>query len=237
MFSNAVHTLALCSDSSSFDVLFACLSKGLPLVLKSEVETALGNMASENRSHIIAILAGNPPEEKLLAFRISQKKQQNSDFFCEEIAENALAITINSSEESQNIPDEINRLQLEAMKKISESSWTRASSLAIRYFELAKKQFAQEKISSSDFVEIINCLASLGTQEAGKALSSYLAALNMETEQTGKYDKDVVLAVIKSLGIIGEKSSFDYLLYVISFSTYSEEIINASRDSLARIKW
>ena len=43
-------------------------------------------------------------------------------------------------------------------------------------------------------VEIINCLASLGTQEAGKALSSYLAALNMDTEQTGKYDKDVVLA-------------------------------------------
>jgi hypothetical protein len=237
MFSNAVHTLAVCADSSSFDVLFSCLSKGLPSVLKTEVENALGNMASENRSHIIAIIAGNPPSEKLLAYRISQKKQQNSDFFCEEIAENALAITINSSEESQSIPDEISILQLEAMKKISESSWTRASSLAIRYFELAKKQFALNKISSKDFVEIINCLANLGTAESGKALASYLAFLNMETEQTGTYDKDVVLAVIKALGVIGEKSSFDYLLYVISFSTYSEEIINASRDSLARIKW
>lgn len=237
IFNEAVICLASCANNSSFQILFSCLSKGISDKIDIQIEQALKKMAEDNRSTVIAVIANNPPDEKLLALEISQNNSKKTDFFPAEIAENALAIAINNSGEVQDIPSEIITLQLKAMRIISEAAWTRASSLMVRYFELAKKQYAANLIPKEAFIEIIQCLSKLGTTETGNALSSYLATLNLETEKNGTYDKDILLAVINSLGVLGDKSAFDYLLYVISFSNYSEEIIAASRDALARLKW
>lgn len=237
LFRSSVLCLAKCLHPSSFPVLFSCLSNGVTKLIDQDVESALIKMSSSNRSQIVAIIANNPPKEKLLALQICEKNLQNPDFFTEEIAENALAIAISISGDLQDIPGDLVTLQLEAMRVISKSSWTRAASLMVRYFELAKKQYSCGIISKANFIEVIQCLSNLPTTESGECLSSYLAALNIETEKTGSYDKDIMLAVINSLGVLGEKSAFDYLLYVISFSTYSEEIISASRDALSRLKW
>ena len=67
-------------------------------------------------------------------------------------------------------------------------------------------------------------------------LSSYLAELNEQTENGNPCSKTVVLAVINALGLLGDKTAFDNLLYV-SYIGYPEEVIEASRNALARLKW
>ncbi len=76
----------------------------------------------------------------------------------------------------------------------------------------------------------------MATSAAAQTLSIYLGLLNSETEQTGTYNEQIMLAVIKSLGDLGDKTAFDYLLYV-GYLNYPETIISASRDALARLKW
>lgn len=236
-FEPSVTALSSIAHSSSFQVLFSCYAANISEEINVLTETALKNMAEANRSQIVAIIANNEPKEKLLALRISEKKSQKNDFFSEEIAETALAIAINKGGDVQDIHEDLVKLQLEAMRIISKSSWTRATSLVVNYFELAKKQYSLGIITKENLIEVIQCLTNLATVESGQALSNYLATLNLESEKTGSYDKDIVLAVIHSLGVLGEKSAFDNLLYVISFSTYSEDIISASRDALSRLKW
>ena len=46
----------------------------------------------------------------------------------------------------------------------------------------------------------------------------------------------IALALIGALGRIGNKSSFDTLLYV-TYVNYPEPVIAAARDALARLKW
>jgi hypothetical protein len=64
----------------------------------------------------------------------------------------------------------------------------------------------------------------------------YLDSLNKEMEKGTVPSKQVVLAVITALGGLGDKTAFDYLLYV-TYLEYPEEVIAAARDALAKLKW
>ena len=69
-----------------------------------------------------------------------------------------------------------------------------------------------------------------------QTLSNYLADLNRNAEQSMYPAKPVVLAVIKGLGVLGDKAAFDNLLYV-TYLTYPQDVIAAAREALAKLKW
>ena len=83
---------------------------------------------------------------------------------------------------------------------------------------------------------VITCMGGMGTTEAAQALSIFLGLLNSETEQKKTYNEQVLLSVIQSLGALGDKSAFDYLLYV-GYLDYPETVKQAARDALARLEW
>ena len=83
---------------------------------------------------------------------------------------------------------------------------------------------------------VIACMGSMQANEAAQALSIFLGLLNSETEQKKTYNEQLLLAVIKSLGELGDKTAFDYLLYV-GYLEYPETVKQASRDALARLNW
>ena len=57
-----------------------------------------------------------------------------------------------------------------------------------------------------------------------------------QTEKTGEYDEETVLALINSLGELADKAAFDNLLY-IGFLNYPDKIQAAAREALNRLKW
>jgi hypothetical protein len=233
----AIKTLGAFGNPSSFFILFSCLTADITPEITSLAKNSINAITTDYKTNIISLIKNNPPPEKLLAFRLAIGNSAISEFIHAEIAENALSVAINyTGADTQDIPQSIYDLQIESMRIIERTSWTRASSLVIRYFELAQKQHKDGKITDETFIEIINCLSVLASSDAGQTLSSYLGTLNSAMEKTDSYNEAVMLAVIKSLGVLGDKSAFDHLLYV-TYLDYSDAVISAARDSLARLKW
>jgi hypothetical protein len=72
--------------------------------------------------------------------------------------------------------------------------------------------------------------------EAAQALALQLGFANAQTEKSRIYDESLILAVIKAIGTIGDKSAFDQLLYV-SYLSYPEHIQAAAKEALSHLKW
>lgn len=232
-----VRALGNFKDTSSFNILFSCLKEDMPKEIRDEAEIAINKMSSEYRDAVFSVIENSPVKEKLMILDIVVNNSNNSEFFCGEVAEKALTIAINNMVDIQEVTAEEIQLQLKTIEILNKTQWTRASELVVKYFDIAKKEFSFSKISVDQMINVINCLTSLATKETGKALSDYLGQIHTETEQSGHYNERIMLTVINSLGVLGEKSAFDYLLYVISNTDYSEKVITASRDALAKVKW
>ena len=113
----------------------------------------------------------------------------------------------------------------------------------IRHLEQMAKNKKKNAEAEDDGVELqkSNVLmlgpTGVGKTETCKALTDFLASQYSETISTGTYNYAVLLAVISTLGELGDKDAFDTLLYVISCPDYPDEIISASRDALEKLKW
>ena len=74
----------------------------------------------------------------------------------------------------------------------------------------------------------------MATHEAAVRLALYLDILNSDVENGKKVEDNIVLAVIRSLGELGDNVAFDYLLYA-GYLDYSDSIKKAARESLNRL--
>ena len=128
-------------------------------------------------------------------------------------------------------------LQLATVQQIDESDWTRAAAIVAEYFVQAQEQFNQGLITREQFLGVVVCLEGLATSHSVSALVNYLGVLNMAAAQkVSSVDQEVLLAVIESLGALGDKAAFDNLLYV-TYLPYPETITTAARTALAGLKW
>lgn len=153
-----------------------------------------------------------------------------------EIAENVLNESILLSEDSSKITDDYIRLQLDALEILSKNNWTRASSIALSYFETAKRLYSENRLKNSDMQLVISSLSNIAPVNAVLPLSKYLEELNSKKEQNEEISSDVVLTVIQTLGAIGDKSAFDSLL-AVTYLDYPESVLTAARDALSGLKW
>lgn len=127
-------------------------------------------------------------------------------------------------------------LQITALKTLSENKWTRASTTALSYFQIAEKLYEAKTMNSEDFTVVISSLSSITPVTAVSPLTSYLEELNRQKEAGADVASDVVLSVIKTLGAIGDKSAFDSLL-AVTYLNYEESILSAAREALAGLRW
>jgi len=127
-------------------------------------------------------------------------------------------------------------LRYDAVTVLTRLQWTPASSLAIRNFYQVQKDYTNGVVPKERLLEAIACLGVMGSSEAAQALALQLGYFNSRCESTGDYDEAVVLALITALGELGDKSAFDYLLY-ISYLNYPDKIQAAAREALNQLKW
>ena len=81
-------------------------------------------------------------------------------------------------------------------------------------------------------------MADVAPIQSAAVLSAYLQKLSQDMEKAKNVSTEpVVLAIINTLGAIGDKSAFDPLLAVINNYNYSETVVAAARNALAKLKW
>jgi hypothetical protein len=117
---------------------------------------------------------------------------------------------------------------------LTKLSWSSATTDVIKHFD----QTLQEKTlgvgRTSHVLEAIQCLGAMNSHEAAVRLALYLDLLNSDVERGRSVEDEIVLAVIQSLGDLGDKVAFDYLLYA-GYLDYSDSIKKAARESLNRL--
>jgi hypothetical protein len=231
-----IEALGAIGDGSSFPVLFSAYVTGYSAELTAKAAKALGSIKGDYLGYLLRVIAQNPPLEKAAAFSAGMDNASFGDNDRGALAEASLSAALDATATSPVELQALRELRLASVREIKTLKWQRASPLVIRHFNLLQADYAKGLAAKSEFLEAISCLGSMGSTEAAQTLALYLQILNAQTEQGAPYDEGILLAVISSLGELGDKVAFDYLLQ-IGYLQYSDTVKRAAREALQKLKW
>lgn len=223
------------ASGSSFSVLFTAATSTLDSSIVKEAEKALNNISDKYTENILAIISQNPIQEVYAAFSFAMKKDSLLVTDRGRIASTAFSRAVEYGQKEKR-DSMYNSLVKEALTILGKIGWSQSSPAVVQFFYHTQGDYKTDQADVGMLTAVIDCMGGLGTTEAAQALSIFLGLLNSETEQRTTYNEQVLLAVINSLGALGDKSAFDYLLYV-GYLDYPETVKQAARDSLARLEW
>ncbi|MBQ1175207.1 MAG: hypothetical protein IIX56_02255 [Treponema sp.] len=234
---SVVNTLGSIGNNQSFIIMLGALSEKKWEPLFENLEKSLCMLAEPLEKEILDILRRGNIKDCRRLFDLIVKKSENSQIFKAEIAENVLLRTIYIYENSNSTGEDLISLQLESFDFLKKLKWTRASNTIVSYLKTARSEYDQKLLEEDKFCEIIAGVSDVAPIGAIQPLATYLIFLNSKMEEkSSDVSENLVLAIIKSLGAIGDKNAFDALLGVTYFE-YSDSVIAAARDALAKLKW
>ncbi|MDR2369877.1 MAG: hypothetical protein LBD71_00230 [Treponema sp.] len=230
-----IAALGSLGDPSSFSVLFSTLVSGYPDAIIKAAEKALSDLGGDYKQFLVEIIRNGPPAEKLAAFNAGMSGGRFGSAEKGEIAEAALDVSLGLVSDSTN-RYEVSSLRYAAVNVLAAMRWNRANALVIRHFYTAQTDYQQGTVSRERFLEAIACLGAMGSPEAAQTLALQMGYINSQIERNGEYDGELTMAVIRTLGEMGDKAAYDNLLY-IGYLSYPEQIKAAAREALNRLKW
>jgi len=231
MISASIIAMMDLNDSSSYPALFAVVCSGFPEVIKSEAEGALDLISGNLRQFLSNIIEKGSPSEKFFAFTVGMDSIKLTVSERGQLAELAFEQSLTNEENT-----DLSALRFEAVRALTKLRWTRANNLAIRHFYRVQTEYQAHTASRENLLEAIALLGAVGNSDAALALCLQLGLINARTERTGDFDEEITLAIVKSLGLIGDKAAFDLLLNVSNLM-YPDNILAAAGEAIDRLRW
>jgi HEAT repeat protein len=233
----SIVALGKLGDGSSFGVLFSTMVTGFnDEGVTRSAQDSLARIKGDYKKYLIDVIRKNPVNEKLAALRAGFNTDKFSPAETAEIAEAGLDMGLNQPAANGDEAKDLRDMRYAAVQKLIVVPWPKASPLAVRHFNVVQTDFARNEATRQQLLDAIACLGAMGTSDAAQALSLYLGLLNAQVEQGKNYDEEIVLSVVSSLGRLGDKAAFDYLLY-IGYLNYSDTVKKAAKDALGVLKW
>lgn len=233
---SVLNTLQLIGNSETFLILYSILNDKDYSNIKNEIENTLVSLAFISQNEIIGLLETADIKDLSQIFKIIKKNQKISKNYICDVSEKVISKSILLLGSSSFVSQEDILVQLEAFNNLSDNKWTRASLVAVSYFQFAKKIYNQNLMTETQFESVINCLSNVSPVDAVNPLTAYLEELNRQKENEMDVSSAIVLSVIKTLGAIGDKSAFDSLL-AVTYLDYDESILSAARKALSGLRW
>ena len=233
---SVLNTLQLIGNSETFLILYSVLNDKDYSNIKNEIENTLVSLAFISQNEIIGLLETADIKDLSQIFKIIKKNSKISKNYVCDVSEKVISKSILLLGSSSFVSQEDILVQLEALNNLSDNKWTRASLVAVSYFQFAKKIYNQNLMTETQFESVINCLSNVSPVDAVIPLTAYLEELNRQKENETDVSSAIVLSVIKTLGAIGDKSAFDSLLSV-TYLDYDESILSAARKALSGLRW
>ena len=230
--SACITALMKLGDSSSYPVLFSIICSDYPEVLTSESYGALELIPGNLQQFLMNVIERNPPDEKFAAFKAVISSGRLTIPERGQLAELALAQSLLANDENVDL----SAMRYSAVLILTQLRWTRANNLAIRHYYRVQADYNQDIVPKERFIEAIACLGSVGNSDAALLLILQLGLINLRTENTGNFDAEITHAIVQALGLIGDNAAFNHLTFVTKLP-YTEDIIEAAKEALARLKW
>jgi hypothetical protein len=243
---------------TAYPVLFSVLSSGYPDTVSAAALTALSNLAGDYGAFLLGVIETNPLPEKLAAFRAGSADRKLPPETLAALAEAALRVSLDAlAMAAANAAGGIaagnaatgaaaaaatadiaaaRSLAAESAALLVQMQWKHASPLMLRYYYQAQGDYNAGNIDKATLLGAFQALAVCGGAEAAQDLSLQLGYMNSRTESGSPVDEDIVLATIDTLGAIGHKVAFDYLLYVRHLP-YSPAVQAAAEKALGELAW
>ena len=222
-------------DEKTFKILFEKYRDDSWKSFKPELKEAIVKLSDNSVKDITDIISTGDLSDLRFIFETIVQNEKKSQVFRSQIAENILSASIYITEDNSSL-NELILLQVEVMKFLAESKWTRGSDTILKFYNLAKNEYTNGIMNTSDFCIVIKAVSETVPIKAVSLFSDYLIELNRQKENDADVQEEIVLALISALGAIGDKNAFDSLLSV-TYYDYSDEVINKARSALAGLKW
>ena len=222
-------------DEKTFKILFEKYRDDSWKSFKPELKEAIVKLSDNSVKDITDIISTGDLSDLRFIFETIVQNEKKTQVFRSQIAENILSASIYITEGNSSL-NELILLQVDVMKFLAESKWTRGSSTILNFYNLAKNEYTNGIMKASDFCIVIEAVSETVPIKAVSLFSDYLIELNRQKENDADVEEEIVLALISALGAIGDKNAFDSLLSV-TYYDYSDEVINKARSALAGLKW
>ena len=236
VFKACVSALEITGNEESFKILYGFLNDSSYSSYNKEIEKAVIALIPNAMNEVAELIKGSDMKKIIEIFELSQKNSQISKKNLCEIAENVLSESILYIDNSSGTSAENIKVQLTALKILDDNNWTRASATALSYFAISKKLYDKRNMNEEQFKTVITSLRNISPLDAVSPLISYLEELNARTENGSTVASEIVLAVINTLGAIGDKAAFDSLL-AVTYLNYEESVLTAARAALSGLRW
>ena len=220
---SVISSLGFIGNNISFSILYNDLNDKRYSAYYSDIEATIKKLIPVSMNEVLQIVRSKDAANTQRIFNLVKQADITTNNLCE-IAENIL------------IESPLISLQFEALAILNSHKWTRASNSVLAFFTTSQKNFQNGLVEEDQFVGLINSLVNLSPLDAVSPLIKYLGELNTQLEYNNSVSQNVVLAVINSLGAIGDKSAFDALLSV-TYLNYPEPVLSAARQALAGLRW
>ena len=236
VFKACISALEITGNEESFKILYGFLNDNSYSSYNKEIEKAVIALIPNAMNEVAELIKGSDMKKIIEIFELSQKNSQISKKNLCEIAENVLSESILYIDNSSGTSAENIKVQLTALKILDDNNWTRASATALSYFAISKKLYDKRNMNEEQFKTVITSLRNISPLDAVSPLISYLEELNARTENGSTVASEIVLAVINTLGAIGDKAAFDSLL-AVTYLNYEESVLTAARAALSGLRW
>lgn len=233
---SAVYAIGRLGDASSFPYLFAVYTASVNKAITERASVAMAALKGDYAVFLAEVIRSHPAAEKSAALEAGLRGEALAPDKRAELAEAALAVGVSYMSPSPSDQVHIVALRTSAARELTIREWQKAAPLAIKHFYDFQAQYNRGQVSKSNLLEAVALLGAMGTTEAAQALALYLQLINTETEQGKSFDEQIALAVVNNLGRLGDKTAFDYLLY-IGYLQYPESVKKAARDALQKLRW
>ena len=220
---SVINSLGFIGNNISFSILYNNLNDKRYSAYYPEIEETIKKLIPVSMNEVLQIIHSHDAANTQRIFNLVKDAEISTTNLCE-ISENIL----NDSP--------IISLKFDALVILNSHKWTRASNSVLTFFASAQNDFQNELITEEQFVSLIESLVNISPLDAVNPLIKYLGELNQQLEYNNSVAQNVVLAVINSLGAIGDKQAFDSLLSV-TYLYYPEPFLSAARQALAGLRW
>ncbi|MCX7040340.1 MAG: hypothetical protein NT005_14550 [Spirochaetes bacterium] len=231
-----VQALGKLADPSSFPVVFSAMNLGYSERMSAAAKESLLAIKGEFKENILVVIRARPFAEKRLALAMALDSDRLSEEQKAQVAEVGLEAGLRSSASDAAGKTALREMRFLAARSLGERKWPHAAPLLIEHLDATIAEYDRGLADKRFLLEAAAALGAMGTHEAAVRLTQYLVLVNSYTEKAKGYDEQVVLAVIASLGQLGDKVGFDDLMYT-QYLNYSAAVKKAARAALEKLKW
>jgi len=230
-----VAALGKLGDPTSFPIVFTTGTIGYSEAVNLSAAEALGGIEGYFTDHIIQVIRGSIPEEKIAALKAAYGQSSLMREDKASIALVALDVGLYSEVPDTETEGFLRELRYEAVRELTALNWAGGTDNLIQHFDNTVFEFDQKLCRKVNLIESIDALGGSGTHDAAVRLTIYLEVLNSYTENGQLVDEQIILSVIRNLGELGDNTAFDYLLYT-GYLNYSGSVKRAAREALKNLK-